>query len=68
MLSTRWWLASIVKLLDKLLTKLAGEEAPQNASSPKQALEALNHLPDQEQVKVLDYIKAVQSLKMDNVQ
>jgi hypothetical protein len=55
-----------VNLLDKLRYKLAGEEVRhQTASSPTQALEALNHLPDQEKIKVLDYIQSAQSLQQN---
>ena len=55
-----------MNLLDKIRIKLAGEDVRANpTSSPDQAIKALEHLPDQEKMKVLDYIQSVQEIKQN---
>ena len=46
------------------MAKFAGEAVPvqQKPASPEQAVNALNHLPEEEKIKVLDYLQSAMSL------
>jgi len=51
-----------MNLLTKIQNKLKGEPETQNSGSTSSPIEELNKLPDQEKIKVLDYLKSVNEL------